>query len=474
MRALALLLGLVAGNAWAETLYLRSSSVCPNNGDGTAYACASSPGAVGAWNSSANANVVWGAGAAKVSAGDTLYVCGDVTNFMIIPSISGTAGNRWVISGACPGDPGFLQGGPSNNFGIDIEQNKSYYTIEDLRLGWAKRDSLYMGVVDVGGADATDITIQRIEADGTNANSTTNVCHTIYLSKSVGGLYVANNFLMQDIKVIGTSQSCASDNNDGVNLEALGTGAIVRRLDVAGSHEGLDVSGGIGARFSDIYAHDNYYAGIKFHGIMGCQIGTVMNGVISANNAYHGIVWQDIEGGTLSNATIQHAGVFHGLDIQSVNTWGGTCVPEGNTYVNNYISADYVAGAARIYDVTRADFEANNTWNGNVLNQVGARTNLIYFTDDAANSITISNFETNWQANHARDKKQTDPGFIGGATPDSAAGFCLESDSPLIGAGVNLGQQILGYAGEDMLNTLSIGARGPCRSRAPAATRPAL
>lgn len=38
--------------AWAngETLYVRPAGTCANNGNGSAYGCAASAGAAGAWN----------------------------------------------------------------------------------------------------------------------------------------------------------------------------------------------------------------------------------------------------------------------------------------------------------------------------------------------------------------------------------------------------------------------------------------
>jgi hypothetical protein len=52
------LLGLPA-LADAKTMYTRNLDACANNGDGTAYACAASGGAVGAYRGLGN--VAWGA-----------------------------------------------------------------------------------------------------------------------------------------------------------------------------------------------------------------------------------------------------------------------------------------------------------------------------------------------------------------------------------------------------------------------------
>lgn len=65
------------------------------------------------------------------------------------------------------------------------------------------------------------------------------------------------------------------------------------------------------------------------------------------------------------------------------------------------------------------------------------------------------------------------PDFTGGASPTTAAGFCLKSDSPLLAAGTYLGAWATGYAGHDLGNPPAIGARGTCRGRPSAATRPA-
>lgn len=63
------------------------------------------------------------------------------------------------------------------------------------------------------------------------------------------------------------------------------------------------------------------------------------------------------------------------------------------------------------------------------------------------------------------------PGWVGGPTPTTAAGFCLNSDSALLGAGTYIGAYIYGYGGESLTNPPPIGARGLCQPRIPAAAR---
>ncbi len=102
--------------ATAETLYVRPPGSCTFNGDGTAYACATSTGARGAY---IGLNLIlWNATdetAGRVDPGDMLYVCGthliSSASYRITPPVSGTVANVITISGACPNDPGVLNGG---------------------------------------------------------------------------------------------------------------------------------------------------------------------------------------------------------------------------------------------------------------------------------------------------------------------------------------------------------------------------
>ena len=74
MRALALLLCLLSSQAWGANYYVRGktyvngalTAACEHNGDGTAYACAASAAAVGAWND--ESNIVFGGAGAVQSA----------------------------------------------------------------------------------------------------------------------------------------------------------------------------------------------------------------------------------------------------------------------------------------------------------------------------------------------------------------------------------------------------------------------
>ena len=124
-------------SVWAtqEILYARPASICPINGDGTAYACAFSNLGVGAW--SGTNHILWNPSdetVGRVDPGDTVYICGHnhvtTASFRVTPTVSGTAENLITISGACPSDPGILDGdGGPMAFGSLISGRRDRSTI---------------------------------------------------------------------------------------------------------------------------------------------------------------------------------------------------------------------------------------------------------------------------------------------------------------------------------------------------------
>ena len=120
---------LLASQAWAdgETLYVRSDEACANNGNGTAYGCAASAGAVGAFRASWRVLYDTVNTAAKVDPGDTLYICGPFvgTNGSFNLGVLDASGNGAGLAGKpvtydfdCPGDPGSVVMGLSGNYAI--------------------------------------------------------------------------------------------------------------------------------------------------------------------------------------------------------------------------------------------------------------------------------------------------------------------------------------------------------------------
>lgn len=139
---LALVASVYALDVVAETLYIRPSADCANSGDGSAYACAASGGAPGAWRGMAA--VVFNAAdtAGQVDAGDTLKTCGsfttadrmDATNHLYI-SVSGAVGSRITVTGDCSADGGSStsdwDGGTSTARGINTDVNTDI-TVKNL------------------------------------------------------------------------------------------------------------------------------------------------------------------------------------------------------------------------------------------------------------------------------------------------------------------------------------------------------
>lgn len=144
----ALIMALVPYVADAKSLFVRSTTACANNGDGLAYGCAASAGAVGAYRGTNN--ILW---ATAVVPGDVVFICGEhlINNasLRITPTISGTPGNDITISGDCPSDPGILNGqfsaagirlvnlgstGPINHFIVDRLVFKNVLSANDYAL----------------------------------------------------------------------------------------------------------------------------------------------------------------------------------------------------------------------------------------------------------------------------------------------------------------------------------------------------
>src|SRR5262249_39654878 len=88
-----------------RAVFLRPPTDCPNEGDGTAYACAAGSGAPGAWHSGDPAQ-------ASLLPGDSLYVDGDwtVTEPFFFYHPTGTADARLRVTSYNPAAPAFVHG----------------------------------------------------------------------------------------------------------------------------------------------------------------------------------------------------------------------------------------------------------------------------------------------------------------------------------------------------------------------------
>lgn len=131
--------------ATAESLYVRPSATCTNNGDGTAYACADSPGAAGAWRGFASviSNAI-DETAGSLDPGDTLFACGsflaadrDTPNYHFFFNVSGSYGKIVTLDGDCSAVGGSisatLDGETTTLYGIGTDAH-TYLTITHLTL----------------------------------------------------------------------------------------------------------------------------------------------------------------------------------------------------------------------------------------------------------------------------------------------------------------------------------------------------
>jgi hypothetical protein len=138
--------------AWAngETLYYRSATACTFNGDGTAYTCAASAGAAGAYlEPSTNILTAATNTVAKVDPGDTLYVCGAHTTMLTVPTRSGTLGLEIIVDGRCPGDPGSITVGSTAIAALAQTAASDYWIFRYLTLSGGTTAVLYCnGVCD--------------------------------------------------------------------------------------------------------------------------------------------------------------------------------------------------------------------------------------------------------------------------------------------------------------------------------------
>ena len=98
--------------SFAENIYISQGGT----GDGTSC---SSPRSASWFNTSGN----WGAGAGKISGGDTVYLCGSITSGLTVQA-SGSSGNIITIDGAS-----------ATLFGTILTSNRSYFTVQNIT--WA-------------------------------------------------------------------------------------------------------------------------------------------------------------------------------------------------------------------------------------------------------------------------------------------------------------------------------------------------
>lgn len=176
--------------AYAETLYIGQSSA--GAGDGTS--CANQR-AISFFNTAGN----WGVGANKISAGDTVYLCGTITTAMTVQG-AGSAGNIITISPA-----------PAQTTTIDATG------LTDAIFNFSGQDYVTLD----------GLTGDKVAGDTNYTLVFTNLAET---SGNTYGVYSgsgSSNIKVLHVKFVWTSTSGSSDNTSGVYLANTGGGANI-------------------------------------------------------------------------------------------------------------------------------------------------------------------------------------------------------------------------------------------------------
>lgn len=134
-----------------EVLYVRPVGACSFSGNGTAYGCAASTNAAGAFIGLNKP--LWSATDAqvgKIDPNDILYVCGthDASNasFRLAPTTDGNATDGHIIlDGACPNDPGVIDG---KGAGVRLVQldTRHYFWTRNLTIQNASGQDYAMSI----------------------------------------------------------------------------------------------------------------------------------------------------------------------------------------------------------------------------------------------------------------------------------------------------------------------------------------
>lgn len=421
------------GSDAINTWYVRPSGTCTFNGDGLAYGCAASAGATGAFNGFTN--ILW-TPILGVDKGDTLYVCGSHST-MLAPTGSGVEGSPIILRGDCPFDHGTI-----NTVGLtDITDgiqllDVDWFTIRNFDRLSGNRQAI---LVYSTGALHSGFVIQDTTVDNRLSASATNFCTGIAFASRGSAKGRFSKVLITRNTILGSASSCAGQsNNDGINAANMADDLTISFNDVSGTFDGIDVSGPIASKANIYgnYSHNLRSSGIKIHGGTGCPTGVHAYGNLIVNAGSWGIIFQDVTSGSISSNTIIHfhdgeqigSAPYGALEIEVAVHPPVVCTQSGNTYANNIFTANYKEGLVSIYTDSRAVFEANNTWFGNLLYQRGSQKVLIGFLGDTGNNVTTSNFPT-WQASHAGDVTTT-PAFLNtaGCTGETTTTACEASD----------------------------------------------
>jgi hypothetical protein len=442
---LILFLSLFANSVWAATEYLNTS--CAINGNGTAEACAATPGGAGAWN--AGASVTY-------NAADIINIARGTTVTDLPTSVSSQVTLQAYGTGA---DPIISKNGTTFTLSISAAD----VTLNDL----AVRGNQSSAVISTIGARTT------INRGSVYNNTTTNGIGIRFNNASSDG--AVNGTVIYDI------------NDDGIGISATATGTftltniVCYEIDKGASNgdciqaydgtaANVTVSGGNFTKENGIKQAIRYSGSGTLRVINGAVISAPVSGAQGISMEGSGILQVErayiigSDGAPAIFATNTGASYVRSsiIDGGEEGIWSSHASGTLDVF-NNTIKGAFVAG---IYHTTGGTLTAKNNFIDAPVNiydaSAGATTVADYnrygsgtFRIDGAAGVALAA----WQSTTSQDANSAvaAPRFLGGSSPTTADGFRPLPSSPLLGTGSPLGAKY-DYEGYRFGNPPNIGA----------------
>lgn len=479
--ALALLWGSyarLAGTVW----YFRPASDCAFNGDGTAYDCAPSGGAAGAWRTSAA--VSW-APTTGVDDGSVLKGCGDfveadldVNQYFIFLAGTVTAANeagRIRIKGDCSDEGGrsyaTVTGGSTMTVGFGMSTS-DFITLEDFRF-YNLTQMIGNTCSPASDPDAPifrNLTGRNI----TNTGAAMSINGIGYLAENIDietvgePMFVCNGTTnvsageVRNARLVSTSTTDA--NADGIQQEAGGGGIKLTNIDVykANPFKGCGIVGSAtgAVQVDGFRCHWQGAPGAAVSGLAvdGSATGGYVRGLWSNAPGSALILRDDVTSfaGTFDVSSVVGAGVAEILALDGAHASGvftfshisGWATEEGIVAESGFnpssatfrnLAIDAPVGIDVNATVAAADIDIDYVrWGPNVASWKWRGT-----TD-----TSLADYQTTSSKGAADTQGSFD--WVGGTNPTTAEGFRLSAGSPLAGAGTDLGDEIADFFGDLM------------------------
>ncbi len=442
-----------AGSAAADTWYIRPVGTCSNNGDGSAYACAASGGGVGAFSGFNNLNKTVTTG---IDDGDTVKVCGNFvqadaeTQFtnqaMLAIEESGSAGSPITWTGDCTSDGGSARATLTSDG-----------TSGSLIRTYANTYITIKGNFDLVGAKDAGITAYN------SASGDVAIAKNIRIE---GGTTISS--ILAGVQPVGITYSGTNGYIGAVVINNIGVDGI---FEYSGGSWTID-----GARISNISINDTDGDCVQWQRNTDGNIARNVYCDKTNKDSKQCVVASTLDAQTyrmlVDNLTCLMAGgsiaigvysegqmTVRGSYISNPGTYGITGALDNGTKITAYgnVIVNPVVGcfdlhkssagpSADIYNntcISNTVFGVNASTSSAVLNIknnifVGSATYGILRgtsgTSDSYNNIFGASV-----ASSSVGQVSVNPYFIGGTIPSTKKGFRLSPDSPLIRAGLRVG-----------------------------------